>query len=189
MFTIDAAGWLYPATHCPSPNFNERPPGALVDLLVIHNISLPPGQFGCGYVAALFTNSLDCALHPAFAELRDLQVSAHLLIERDGAVTQFVPFVARAWHAGVSYFQGRDNCNDFSVGIELEGTDLDPYECVQYATLAAVTRALQATYPGITAERIVGHCDIAPTRKTDPGPAFDWRLFRQLLAQSPPDSI
>lgn len=184
MFTIDAAGWLLPAAHCPSPNCNERPAGTVIDLLVIHNISLPPGEFGGGHVGALFSNMLDCDAHPAFADLRELQVSAHLLIERDGAITQFVPFAQRAWHAGVSLFDGRANCNDFSIGIELEGTDTQPYEPVQYARLVAITRVLMAAFPALTTDRIVGHSDIAPLRKTDPGPAFDWTLFRQLLAQS-----
>ncbi len=184
MFTIDAAGWLAPAAHCFSPNCNERPAGTVIDLLVIHNISLPPGEFGGGHVGALFTNTLDCDAHPSFADLRELHVSAHLLIERDGALTQFVPFAQRAWHAGVSMFEGRANCNDFSIGIELEGTDTLPYTQAQYAHLAAVTRVLMKVFPALTPARIVGHSDIAPCRKTDPGSAFDWTFFRELLAQS-----
>lgn len=180
---IDRAGWLHPAHHCPSPNFNERPPGCAIELLVIHNISLPPGQFGGGHVAELFTNTLDCNAHPAFAELAGLQVSAHLLIERSGAVTQFVPFTARAWHAGVSRFQGRDNCNDFSIGIELEGTDTTPYTDAQYERLAQVTVRLRRAYPGIVPAHVVGHSDIAPGRKSDPGPAFDWPRYRRHSAQ------
>jgi AmpD protein len=182
MFSIDDPGWLRPAAHCASDNCNERPVGVDIDLLVIHNISLPPGEFGGDFVQRLFTNCLDCDIHPAFAELRELRVSAHLLIDRAGRLTQFVPFGLRAWHAGVSRFGERENCNDFSIGIELEGTDTQPYTAVQYRRLAAVTAALQRRYRGIVDERIVGHCDIAPLRKTDPGPAFDWRHFRHLLA-------
>ena len=184
MFTIDAAGWLQPAVHCLSDNCNERPAGVPIDLLVIHNISLPPGEFGGDLVRALFTNCLDCSLHPAFADLRCVKVSAHLLIDRAGVITQFVPFSRRAWHAGVSQIDGRDNCNDFSIGIELEGSDHIPYADIQYRQLAAVTRLLQRRYPAIVPARIVGHCDIAPARKTDPGPAFDWPHFRQLLISS-----
>jgi AmpD protein len=184
VLTIDGAGWLHPATHCPSDNFNARPAGLPIDVLVIHNISLPPGEFGGGFVQQLFTNTLDCDAHPDFADLRGLQVSAHLLIERDGAITQFVSFLQRAWHAGVSRFGARDNCNDFSIGIELEGTDDIAYAPLQYRQLAAVTQLLQSRFPAITPAQIVGHADIAPTRKTDPGPAFDWIYFRDLLAQS-----
>jgi AmpD protein len=180
-YSIDAAGWLQPARHCPSANCNERPPGSVVELLVVHNISLPAGLFGGGYIEALFTNRLDCAADPSFGELAGLEVSAHLLIDRAGVVTQFVGFDQRAWHAGKSRFEGRENCNDFSIGIELEGTDLLPYTDAQYAALAAVTRLLLQRYPALAPRRIVGHSDIAPDRKTDPGPAFDWaRLRRQL---------
>lgn len=180
-FRIDADGWLWPATHSPSPNCNERPAGSAVELLVIHNISLPAGCFGGGNIEALFGNRLDCTAHPDFADLVGLEVSAHLLIDRTGAVTQFVAFDRRAWHAGRSRFEGRENCNDFSIGIELEGTDTLPYADAQYATLAAVTRALRGRYPALDARRIVGHSDIAPDRKTDPGPAFDWPRFHRLL--------
>lgn len=176
-YCIDSAGWLQRVRHCPSPNFNQRPAGQRIDLLVIHNISLPPGEFGGGYVEQLFMNQLDCAAHPAFADLRDLRVSAHLFIDRRGHATQFVSFDQRAWHAGQSQFGGRDNCNDFSIGIELEGTDTLPYTDLQYHNLRALTRALRAHYPALQADRIVGHCDIAPERKTDPGPAFDWIRF------------
>jgi AmpD protein len=181
MFSIDESGWLRPAAHCASDNCNERPAGVGIDLLVIHNVSLPPGEFGGDFVQRLFTNCLDCDAHPAFADLRELRVSAHLLIDRAGRITQFVPFVQRAWHAGVSRFGERENCNDFSIGIELEGTDTQPYADVQYLRLAAVTAALQRRYPAIVPAHIVGHSDIAPLRKTDPGPAFDWPRFRQLL--------
>lgn len=183
MYHIDAEGWMRPVRRCPSANFNQRPPGCAIDLLVIHNISLPPGQFGGGHVQALFTNALDCGAHPAFAELEGLRVSAHLLIERDGRVTQFVPLRERAWHAGVSRFDGRENCNDFSIGIELEGTDEQPYTDIQYGELLRITEALCRRFPGITPARIVGHSDIAPGRKTDPGPAFDWMRYRDALVR------
>jgi AmpD protein len=183
VFQIDAAGWLQPARHLPSSNCNERPAGVAIDLLIIHNISLPPGRFGGGFIESLFTNCLDCSAHPALAELDGLAVSAHLLIDRDGAVTQFVPFLLRAWHAGVSRFGGRDNCNDFSIGIELEGTDLLPYTNAQYERLAQVTAALRRRFPGIVPGRIVGHSDVAPGRKSDPGPAFDWARYRQRIGE------
>jgi AmpD protein len=175
------SGWLRGARRLPSANANERPAGAAVELLVIHNISLPPGRFGGGYVEQLFLNCLDCTMHPWFARLQGLRVSAHLLIDRRGRVTQFVPFDRRAWHAGASRFEGREDCNDFSVGIELEGTDERPYTRAQYARLVRVSRALMREYPGITASRIVGHSDIAPGRKTDPGRAFDWERYRAAL--------
>lgn len=168
------------ARFLPSPNCNERPEGE-ISLLVIHNISLPPGQFGGGQIEALFTNRLDWDAHPFFNEIRGLEVSAHLLIDRAGKLTQFVPFDRRAWHAGRSCFQGREACNDFSIGIELEGTDDLPYTDFQYERLIQVTRALLNTYPDLTRERIVGHCQIAPERKTDPGPAFDWPRFLAAL--------
>ncbi len=175
-------GWLKAALHTPSPNCNERPANTSISLLVIHNISLPPGEFGGPYIGQLFTNTLDTRAHPALADLEGLKVSAHLLIDRAGHVTQFVPFHARAWHAGVSTFEGRDNCNDFSIGIELEGTDHLPYSDAQYQRLAQVCRLLMIAYPGITPARITGHSDIAPGRKTDPGPSFDWPRFHQTLA-------
>lgn len=174
-------GYLTAAVQCPSPNANARPQGEAISLLVIHNISLPPGQFGTDCVAAFFTNQLDPTLDPYFQTIADLQVSAHLFIARDGAITQFVPFEARAWHAGVSCFEGRANCNDYSIGIELEGCDDIAYTDAQYTALAGVTRELMQAYPEITAERIVGHNHIAPERKTDPGAAFDWARFRRLL--------
>ena len=174
-------GWLSVATVVASPNADLRPDEADISLLVIHNISLPPGQFGGGHVAELFTNTLDPTSHPYFTEIADLKVSAHLLIDRQGAVTQFVPFHRRAWHAGVSHFDGRSACNDYSIGIELEGTDTEPYADQQYACLGQVTQCLMAEYPALTAKRIRGHSDIAPSRKTDPGPAFDWQRFTGLL--------
>ncbi|AWE82333.1 TPA: 1,6-anhydro-N-acetylmuramyl-L-alanine amidase AmpD [Pseudomonas aeruginosa] len=177
-------GWVRGVRHCPSPNFNLRPQGDAVSLLVIHNISLPPGQFGTGKVQAFFQNRLDPNEHPYFEEIRHLTVSAHFLIERDGAITQFVSCHDRAWHAGVSCFDGREACNDFSLGIELEGTDTEPYTDAQYTVLAGLTRLLRAAFPGITPERIQGHCDIAPERKTDPGEAFDWSRYRAGLTDS-----
>ena len=166
-----------------SSNFNTRPGCDSPDLLVIHNISLPPGEFGGGHIEGFFCNELDSALHPYFAEICHLKVSAHLLIDRLGHLTQFVSFLDRAWHAGVSSFQGRENCNDFSIGIELEGTDELPYTEKQYQVLVAVTQVLMRQYPGITAERVVGHCHIAPDRKTDPGDAFDWDLYKTLICE------
>lgn len=171
------SGWCQGVQHCPSPNYNARPTGE-VSLLVIHNISLPPGQFGTGQVQAFFQNQLCGDAHPYFAGIVHLQVSAHFLIERDGAIIQFVSTLERAWHAGVSSFAGRENCNDFSIGIELEGTDDLPYTDAQYAALIALTHELQRVHPAITLERICGHCDIAPVRKTDPGQAFDWSRLR-----------
>ena len=168
-------------THCivgaeyiESPNFDERPVDAVVDLLVIHNISLPPNEFGGAYVKDFFQNTLDSSAHPYFEEIKDLQVSSHLFIDRTGKLTQFVPFDKRAWHAGQSCFQDRERCNDFSIGIELEGADDIEYTDAQYRVLRAVIVCLQMTYPGLSSNHIVGHCDIAPGRKTDPGPSFDW---------------
>ncbi|AXK55590.1 1,6-anhydro-N-acetylmuramyl-L-alanine amidase AmpD [Pseudomonas protegens] len=175
-----ATGWCHGVRHCPSVNFNERPAGE-ISLLVIHNISLPPGQFGTGKVQEFFQNRLDVTEHPYFAGIADLRVSAHFLIERDGAVTQFVSCLDRAWHAGVSSFEGRDTCNDFSLGIELEGTDELPFTDAQYRSLSALTNQLQAAFCAITPQRICGHSDIAPGRKTDPGQAFDWTRYRAAL--------
>ncbi|MBQ1784354.1 MAG: 1,6-anhydro-N-acetylmuramyl-L-alanine amidase AmpD [Gammaproteobacteria bacterium] len=166
-----------------SPHCDERPEGETISLLVIHNISLPPGQFGGEDVEQLFMGTLDCDRHPFYAQLRGLRVSSHLFIRRDGDVLQFVPYQTRAWHAGVSRMQGRERCNDFSIGIELEGTDHQPYTDAQYLALAAVSRDIMRRFPAITLGRIVGHNDIAPGRKTDPGPAFDWPRFRQLLSR------
>ena len=176
-----ASGWCHGIRHCPSPNFNARPQ-AEVSLLVIHNISLPPGQFGTGKVQEFFQNRLCADEHPYFATIASLRVSAHFLIARDGAITQFVSCYERAWHAGQSRFADRDNCNDFSLGIELEGTDEMPFTDGQYTALVELIHLLQERYPALTVERICGHSDIAPGRKTDPGPAFDWlRLRRALL--------
>jgi N-acetyl-anhydromuramoyl-L-alanine amidase len=170
-------GWLQSALACPSPNFNVRPEPFEVSLLVIHNISLPPGQYGGDFIQAFFCNELDCSADPYFEKLSGLQVSAHLLIERDGRVIQFVPFDRRAWHAGVSSFDGRENCNDFSIGIELEGEDEHPYTEEQYRSLIQATEILMREYPALAGDRIVGHSTIAPGRKTDPGPAFDWDKY------------
>jgi len=174
-------GWCDGIRHCPSPNFNERPNGE-ISLLVIHNISLPPGQFGTGKVVELFQNCLCADEHPYFAGIAELRVSAHFLIQRDGSVIQFVSCLDRAWHAGLSLFEGRDNCNDFSIGIELEGTDDQPFTAIQYAVLAQLSAQVCAAYPAISPERICGHSDIAPGRKTDPGACFEWPRFFAGLA-------
>lgn len=177
-----ARGWLQPVSRVPSPNFGPRPDACEPELLVIHNISLPPGEYGGDCIERLFTNCLDWGEHPYFAEICGIEVSAHMLIKRCGEVIQFVNLFDRAWHAGQSCFEGRDNCNDFSIGIELEGTDDDPYTDIQYQALTGVTRTLFRHFPGITRRSIVGHSDIAPGRKTDPGPAFDWARYRSALA-------
>ena len=169
------------AIHCPSPNWSERESGDIVDLLVIHNISLPPGEFETDCIAHFFCNELDIEAHPYFAEIAHLKVSSHLLINRSGSVTQFVPFDKKAWHAGESSFNGRSNCNDFSIGIELEGTDYEKFTDLQYKVLRTVSRLLMQEYPNLVFERIVGHSDIAPGRKTDPGPFFDWEKYLKSL--------
>lgn len=166
------------ARWCPSPNFGPRPDGAPISLLVVHNISLPPGQFGGPEIEDFFCNRLDHSAHPYFQAIEGVQVSAHLLIRRDGDLVQFVSLLERAWHAGRSCFEGQNECNDFSIGIELEGTDDIPYTPEQYGRLAEVADLVMAAWPAITADRITGHCDIAPGRKSDPGPAFDWQYFR-----------
>lgn len=167
-----------------SPNHGERPPAVDIDLVVLHSISLPEGEYGNGRIDDFFCNRLDIRAHPDFAALEGLEVSAHLLIDRDGALTQYVPFDRRAWHAGESVFAGRGNCNDYSIGIELEGTERGAFTDSQYAALAEVVRLLMGAWPGLTAERVVGHSDVSPGRKTDPGPGFDWRRFRRELARS-----
>jgi len=174
-------GWISTAIGLASPNVDARPDESDISLLVIHNISLPPGQFGGGHVNELFTNQLNPNAHPYFDQIADLKVSAHVLIDREGVVTQFVPFHQRAWHAGVSVFDGRSACNDYSIGIELEGADTTPYTNLQYARLAQITQCLMAKYPALTAKRITGHSDIAPGRKTDPGSVFDWARFKMLI--------
>jgi len=175
-------GLLDGARFVPSPNFDERPAGQPVDLLVIHNISLPPNEFGGPYIEQLFTNCLDPEAHPYFRDICHLRVASHLLIRRTGEITQFVPFHQRAWHAGESCFGDRQGCNDFAIGVELEGADDIPYEDVQYAKLLEISQILLQTYTDIKPENIVGHSDIAPGRKTDPGPAFDWNRYRTGLA-------
>ncbi len=180
--TLDADNaWLQGVHHLPSPNCDERPAGSEPELIVIHSISLPEGHFGSPHVEALFCNCLDVDAHPSFREIAALRVSAHVLIRRDGALIQFVPFTKRAWHAGVSCYDGRDCCNDFSIGIELEGCDWQPFEERQYRRLASLVRLLMAAWPAIGNHRLAGHSDIAPGRKTDPGPHFDWRKLRNLL--------
>lgn len=173
-------GWLVPCRHLPSPHHNARP-AAEVSLLVLHGISLPPGEFGGHWIDDLFLGRLEADAHPYFASIAGLQVSAHCLIRRDGELVQFVSFEERAWHAGVSEFAGRPACNDFSIGIELEGTDTSGYTKEQYQQLATLTCLLMRHYPAITTERIVGHSDIAPGRKSDPGISFDWACYRALL--------
>ena len=173
-WVLDAQGWLDGARRLDSPNRDARPVGTAIELLVIHNISLPPGRFGTGCVERLFTNRLPASAHPAFEALQGLRVSAHFLVARAGRVTQFVACDDRAWHAGTSSFEGRSACNDFSLGVELEGTDQRPYTAAQYRVLARLSRVLFAAYP---LRAVRGHSDIAPGRKTDPGPAFDWRRF------------
>jgi AmpD protein len=173
---------LVDARQTPSPNFTERAQGEEISLLVIHNISLPPGEYGGNYIDDLFCNCLDYSAHPYFKDLKDLRVSSHLLINRQGQVTQYVPFDMKAHHAGESSFQGRERCNDFSIGIELEGCDEEPFTDSQYATLAEITGLLMQHYPGIQADRITGHSDIAPTRKTDPGPCFDWGRYLEMVS-------
>ncbi|MDM7322308.1 MAG: 1,6-anhydro-N-acetylmuramyl-L-alanine amidase AmpD [Gammaproteobacteria bacterium] len=175
------AGWLSVAHRLPSPHCDERPSGIKPELVVVHSITLPPGEFGGPWIDDLFLGRLDPAAHPYFAAIAHLRVSAHLLIRRDGAVTQYVPFHLRAWHAGVSRFVGRERCNDFSIGIELEGTDEEPYAEVQYERLAEVIHVLKKVYPTLIA--IAGHEDIAPGRKTDPGPAFDWSRLAHALTR------
>ena len=165
----------------PSPNFDPRPPGTELELIVVHGISLPPGQFGGEWIDRFFCNELPAAADPYFAEIHTMSVSSHALIARDGAVTQYVPFTSRAWHAGKSLYCGRAACNDFSVGIELEGTDDIPYTGAQYEALAQLICVLRAGYPSLRSAEVVGHSDIAPGRKTDPGPAFDWPRLRKLL--------
>jgi len=173
-------GVLNGAKQALSPNYNLRPNINQINLLVIHNISLPPRQYGGGYVEKFFQNTLPVAEHTFFEEIKDLQVSAHLFISRLGEVIQFVNLNDRAWHAGVSVYEGRENCNDFSIGIELEGCDEEAYSNVQYEVLAKVSVAIEASYPNITAQSTHGHSDIAPGRKTDPGPFFNWQKYRQM---------
>lgn len=177
-FQLEPDGWCRGLPRVACTNFDQRPDGSAISLLVIHNISLPPGEFGGSYIQDLFANRLDVNAHPYFAQLRDLRVSAHFLIRRDGRALQFVSTLARAWHAGQSYFDGRERCNDFSVGIELEGTDSSDFCDAQYQTLAELSHALCIRHPLVA---VRGHEHIAPGRKTDPGPHFDWRRFHSDL--------
>jgi N-acetyl-anhydromuramoyl-L-alanine amidase len=181
-FSIDGStGLLREARQVLSPHFDQRPPGTPPELIVVHGISLPPGEFGGPWIEHLFTGGLDPGAHPYFAAIAAMRVSSHLLVRRNGEVVQFVPFGMRAWHAGPSSWQGRSACNDFSIGIEMEGTDDGAYEAAQYQALAALIAALCEAYPTLARERVVGHSDIAPDRKSDPGPAFAWPLLRELL--------
>ncbi len=180
--------WIEPATgiitrarQVPSPNCDDRPPGVEPDLIIVHGISLPPGEFGGQWIDLFFTNRLPPDADPYFATIADMRVSSHLLIRRDGELVQYVPLRKRAWHAGQSSYRGREACNDFSIGIELEGTDGSAYEPAQYHVLADVIHRLCEVYETLSIERIAGHDEVAPGRKTDPGPAFDWPLLRTLL--------
>jgi AmpD protein len=182
ILNITSVGLLEPVKFRLSPHCDTRPPQAMIDLIIIHGISLPPGEFGSNAIENFFCGTLNGQEHLYYAAILPLHVSAHLLIKRSGEIVQFVPFTQRAWHAGESFFQGRPRCNDFSIGIELEGTDDIPYEQVQYEQLSRTAKLLMQRYPAITQDRIVGHCDVAPGRKTDPGPAFDWSYLKGILA-------
>ncbi|MGB5131846.1 MAG: 1,6-anhydro-N-acetylmuramyl-L-alanine amidase AmpD [Steroidobacteraceae bacterium] len=175
-------GWLAGVRRLPSPNCDPRPPGSQPELIVIHGISLPPGRYGGPWIDRFFTNRLPAEADPYFATIQHLRVSSHVLIARDGALTQYVPFDLRAWHAGASIWCGREACNDYSIGVELEGTDDEPYDDRQYPVLAALIAALQQAYPTLGSGAVAGHSDIAPGRKTDPGPAFDWDHLEHRLA-------
>lgn len=176
-------GLLQGVRYLASPNCDDRPINCAIDLVVIHNISLPPQQYGGPYIDQLFTNQLSATAHPFFATIATLQVSAHLLIQRDGAITQYVPFHRRAWHAGVSSYHGRERCNDFSIGIELEGSDFEPFCEKQYQQLTVVLQALIQAYPAVNTATITGHADIAPGRKSDPGPYFAWDRLHSMLQE------
>lgn len=180
---IDAAtGLLKAVRQVLSAHHDPRPAGVLPEIVVVHGISLPPGEYGGPWIDRLFTGSLPAAAHPYFAGIARMTVSAHVLVRRSGEIVQYVPLHLRAWHAGASEYCGRTGCNDFSIGIELEGADDVPYEAPQYTVLASLIRAAVATYPSLSVDRVVGHSNIAPGRKTDPGPAFDWPRLRGLLA-------
>jgi N-acetyl-anhydromuramoyl-L-alanine amidase len=176
-------GWFAGARRVDSPHADDRPAQSVIELVVIHGVSLPPGEFGGPWIEDLFAGRLDPSAHPFFETIRNLRVAPHLLIRRDGELVQFVPFERRAWHAGRSAWRGRVECNDFSVGIELEGSDETPYTDAQYAALARILPALRAAYPGIGEDAVAGHSDVAPGRKTDPGPAFDWERLAGALAR------
>jgi len=176
-----SSGWLEPARRVDSPNCDDRPAGLRPELVVVHGISLPPGEFGGPWIDALFTNCLPPDAHPYFAQVASLRVSAHALVRRDGEVVQYVPFHRRAWHAGQSAWRGRERCNDFSIGVELEGTDASAYDHAQYRVLSQLIAELCRAYRTLSPEHIVGHSDVAPGRKSDPGIAFDWPLLRALV--------
>jgi len=176
-----ATGLMHGARFIASPNHDARPDGIPIEVLVVHAISLPPGMFGGPGIEQLFCNRLDPTEHPFYREIEDLKVSAHLVIRREGEVMQFVPFSRRAWHAGESYCEGRTRVNDFSIGIEMEGTDTELFEDIQYSRLAEVTQLIMDAYPAITPRRIYGHSDIAPGRKQDPGTGFDWDRYLEML--------
>ncbi|HLF66163.1 MAG TPA: 1,6-anhydro-N-acetylmuramyl-L-alanine amidase AmpD [Gammaproteobacteria bacterium] len=178
---IDTQGLLQPAIYLRSEHSDDRPEPREISAIIVHGISLPPGEFGQNCIQDFFCGKLNFSAHPYFATIAHLRVSSHLLIDRTGQVTQFVPFTKRAWHAGESCLAGQVSCNDFSIGIELEGTDEHAYEAIQYTRLAEVIQALQKEYPAITKERVVGHSDVAPGRKTDPGESFDWGRLQMLL--------
>ena len=179
---IDDAGWLRSVEAIPSPNFDARPENTKIKLIVVHGISLPPAEYGGGHIQNFFCNKLDVGAHPYFESICELRVSAHCLIERSGKLQQFVAFLDRAWHACLSEWRGQSTCNDFSIGIELEGCDDEPYTDAQYQSLANLIRTLRQAYPDIAPDAIAGHSDIAPGRKTDPGPAFDWSKLEFLLS-------
>lgn len=174
--------WLTDARRVLSPNCDDRPQGSEISLIIVHGISLPPGEYGGPWIDDFFSNRLDASAHPYFTEIDQVRVSSHLLIRRDGELVQYVPFTARAWHAGKSCYRTREACNDFAIGIELEGQDDEPYEEIQYRQLAELITLLRGHFPGIGETDIVGHSEVAPGRKTDPGPAFDWSRLRRLLA-------
>jgi N-acetyl-anhydromuramoyl-L-alanine amidase len=187
LLVVDAAaGLLREARQLPSPNFDARPPGAGLSLIIVHGISLPPGEYGGPWIDKLFLNQLPPSAHPYFEQVAALKVSSHLLVRRDGDIVQYVSFNDRAWHAGRSHFEGREACNDFSIGIELEGTDDQAYTDRQYVKLAAVVRSLCRAYPTLHPQRVVGHSDVAPGRKTDPGAAFDWPRIRAMIGAPNP---
>ncbi len=183
MIINEETGLLQDCVQCPSPNKDERPAGQAIDLIVVHSISLPPGEYGGKAIENFFQNRLNKNEHPYYSEIHEMQVSSHLLIKRTGNIVQFVPFHERAWHAGQSNYQGRERCNDFSIGIELEGSDTDVFEDKQYQQLVGIIIALQATYPKIS-DNITGHSDISPGRKLDPGTGFDWQKLNDLTGTS-----
>lgn len=183
IFTINPTNALLdPVKYKPSSHYDERPEDAIIDMIVIHSISLPPGNFGTNAVEKFFCGELEMTSHAHYSTIIHLRVASHLFIKRTGEIIQFVPFTKRAWHAGESFFAGKTHCNDFSIGIELEGSDDIPYEQVQYQQLGHIIPLLMRYYPAIRHDRIVGHADIAPGRKTDPGPAFDWAYLKGMLA-------